>query len=65
MLSTREVADLLQVHPTTIQNWIRKGYFPNAYKVGLGRNSPYVIPKADVDAFLQARRGERGQSEQE
>ncbi len=51
MLSTAKVAERLQVHQTTIQRWIRQGYFPQAYKLGPGRNSPYVIPESDVIAF--------------
>jgi len=54
-LSTADVAKRLQVHPTTVQGWIRKGYFPNAYKLGLGKNSPYIIPESDIVAFEEKR----------
>jgi hypothetical protein len=54
-LSTADVAKRLQVHPTTVQGWVRKGYFPNAYKVGLGKNSPYIIPESDIIAFEEKR----------
>ncbi len=56
LLSTAEVAERLGVHRITVQLWIRKGYFPNAYKVGLGKNSPYVIPESDIVAFEEKRR---------
>jgi excisionase family DNA binding protein len=54
-LSTADVAKRLQVHPTTVQGWIRKGHFPNAHKLGLGKNSPYIIPESDVIAFEEER----------
>ena len=54
-LSTTEVADRLEVHRNTVISWIRKGYFPNARKVGLGKNSPYVIPESDVTEFEEMR----------
>ena len=54
-LSTTQLADRLEVHRNTVINWIRKGYFPNARKIGLGKNSPYVIPESDVTAFEEQR----------
>jgi len=56
LLSTAEVATRLGVHQTTVQLWIRKGHFPNAYKLGLGKNSPYIIPESDIVAFEEKRR---------
>jgi len=54
-LSTTEVARRLQVHRNTVIDWIRKDYFPNTRKLGLGKNSPYVIPESDVTAFEEKR----------
>jgi len=56
LLSTAKVATRLGVHQTTVQLWIRKGHFPNAYKLGLGKNSPYIIPESDIVAFEEKRR---------
>ena len=56
MLSTADVAERLRVHQTTVQGWIRRGYFPNAYKLGPGKNSPYVIPESDVVTFEENRK---------
>lgn len=53
MLSTAEVASRLNVHETTVQRWVRLGYFPGARKKGPARNSPYVIPNAAVEAFVE------------
>ncbi|MEA3341895.1 MAG: helix-turn-helix domain-containing protein [Chloroflexota bacterium] len=58
MLSTADVAERLLVHQTTVQGWIRQGHFPNAYKLGPGKNSPYVIPESDVIAFEENRKRE-------
>ena len=46
-----EIAERLDVHITTVQNWIRKGHFPGALKKGPGKTSPWVIPQSSLDAF--------------
>jgi excisionase family DNA binding protein len=51
VLSTREVAERLDVDITTIQRWVLQGHFPNAHKAGPGRTSPYRIPLEDVEAL--------------
>lgn len=33
-LSTTQIAKLEDVTPTTVQRWVRDGFFPNARKVG-------------------------------
>jgi excisionase family DNA binding protein len=53
MLNVREVAGRLQVDTTTIQRWVRQGYFPGAHKAGPGRTSPYRIPEKDVVALME------------
>jgi excisionase family DNA binding protein len=50
-LTVRQAAERLEVHPNTVSQWIRQGYFPGAYKRGPTKTSPYAIPEADVDAF--------------
>lgn len=52
--STREVADFVSVHVSTVAALYRAGMFPNAYKVGGGKGSAAIrIPWADVEAFRQ------------
>ncbi|MCP4605077.1 MAG: helix-turn-helix domain-containing protein [Proteobacteria bacterium] len=55
-LTAKEVATRLNVTPRAIQDWVRRGYFPNAYKVGPGKTSPYRIPEKDVVAFEENRK---------
>jgi excisionase family DNA binding protein len=55
LLTANEVAAILGVKPRTIQYWVKRGYFPGAYKVGLGATSPYRIPQSDVEAFIEKR----------
>jgi excisionase family DNA binding protein len=65
MLTVKEVAAVLDAKPRTIQYWVKRGYFPGAYKIGIARNSPYRIPRSDVDAFIvrRERQGKAATSE--
>jgi excisionase family DNA binding protein len=56
-LTVAEVAERLNVHPTTVQRWVRLGHFPGAYKKGPGRNSPYIVPETDIAAFEEKIQG--------
>jgi CheY-like chemotaxis protein len=43
----------LDVPTRTVQAWLQKGEkFPNAYKQGNGKTSPWRIPQKDIDALL-------------
>ena len=56
-LTTAETAKRLGVTTQAIAKWIRRGLFPNAYKVNpYGVTSPYRIPEEDVEAFERERR---------
>jgi excisionase family DNA binding protein len=50
-LTIPQVAELCGVAPRTVNRWIKAGHFPGARK-GMGRTSPYHIPRTDVEAFL-------------
>jgi excisionase family DNA binding protein len=54
--TVQDLAQKWRVSERAIQKWIAEGSFPNAYKVGLGKNSHWRIPNADVLAFEQQRR---------
>ena len=60
ILTTAQVAKILAVTQTTINHWLRLGYFPNAYPLSPTPKSPWRIPRGDVDAFIERRRKERG-----
>ena len=52
-LTTKEIADQLQVTERTVTNLIRRGYFPGARKIDPRRlNSPYRIPESEFKNFL-------------
>lgn len=54
--TTQEVAERLGVTPRAIHKWIKRGRFPNAYKLDPdSRTSPYRIPEDDVVAFEERR----------
>ena len=54
LLTTTEVAQLLNVHPNTVRHWTNAQLLP-AYRIGPRRDRRFL--RADVDAFLRA--GER------
>lgn len=57
--SVEQAANILGVSARTIRNWIKKGRFPNAYKLDpQSKKSSYKIPKIDVDSFLRERQDE-------
>jgi excisionase family DNA binding protein len=53
-LTIPQVAELCGVAPRTVNRWVKAGHFPGARK-GMGKTSPYHIPRADVEAFLEQR----------
>ena len=54
LLTTTEVAQLLNVHPNTVRHWTDAQLLP-AYRIGPRRDRRFL--RADVAAFLSA--GER------
>lgn len=51
-----DVAHLLQKHPDTIRNWIKKPHDPLPH-IRIGRS--ILIPKADLTAYLNMHRAAR------
>ena len=49
MLTVNEVAHLLNVHPTTVRRWIKKGQL-KAYRLGLKKGIRFT--RRDVFKFL-------------
>jgi len=50
MLTTREVAKLLHVHPNTVRLWANKGLL-HAYRLGTRRDRRFR--RQDMETFLQ------------
>lgn len=59
MLTARQVADILGVHPATVARAIKSGDISPVYKIGRGRMGSMRIPKSAVTQFLDARKVER------
>jgi len=60
LLTSAEVAKMLGVTQTAIGVWLKQGYFPNAFRLNPRTQSPWRVPKGDVDAFIEDRRKLRG-----
>lgn len=59
-LKVSEVAKILGVSRVTVHRLLKRGHFPGAYKVDpTWSRSHVIIPKSDVDAFLEKRRSGR------
>ncbi len=50
MLTPRQAAELLSVHPNTIRRWIEEGHVPGAVVSPGGR---IRLPATSIDAILQ------------
>src|SRR5690606_1336205 len=46
-LKTNEAARYLSLHPSTLSNYVKKGYFPKAFK----EKGNYFIPLSDLDEY--------------
>lgn len=57
-LTVAQAAKELGVFPSTLVRWINTDLFPGAYKLNpTATNSPYRIPRRDVDNFRLRRQG--------
>ena len=53
-LSTKEVAEILNVTNMTISRFVRKGLLPGTIKIDpTSKNSPYRIPRKAVELFQE------------
>lgn len=52
LMTTREVADELQVHIETVRGWIRDGQLP---AIRFGQRTGNRIRRSDLDKFLEQR----------
>jgi excisionase family DNA binding protein len=58
-LLTHQVADRLGLHRTTIHYWVHKGYLSPLSGPPIDGCSRYLFRRADVEAFLRAKRDDR------
>ena len=57
LLNVAEVAEQLRIHPETVREMARRREIASV-RVGRGRTAAYRFERADVDAYLRARRKE-------
>lgn len=64
LLTPEEVADLLKVHPGTLENWRVRGEGPRFVKLGNKRRSPVRYRRQDVEdwIFTDIKRHEKKQA---
>jgi predicted site-specific integrase-resolvase len=56
LYSAKAAAQRLGVGKTTVNRWLREGYFPNAYQLNPDiPTSPYRIPEEDIEAIERKR----------
>ncbi|NNN36057.1 helix-turn-helix domain-containing protein [Streptomyces sp. S3(2020)] len=53
LLTPREVAAQLRVHPGTLANWRYQGLGPKYTKLSAAPNSPVRYKRGDVEAYLR------------
>lgn len=58
-LTTSELAEKLGITPKSARGLIQRGHFPNARKIGTGKTMPYLIPLADLEAYLEKREAQK------
>lgn len=54
-LSTKEAAELLEVDPVTVGNWIRNGQIKATKKNPALKNSGYRIERSEIDRIIRER----------
>lgn len=55
LLTLDQVAKRLQVHPRTVQLWLREGELVGI-KLGSGRTSQWRVAPGDLTAFIESRK---------
>lgn len=51
LLTVKEVADLLRVHPSAVRRYLKRGELEG---LRLGKNGPYRVKPESLDAFMQS-----------
>lgn len=50
LYTTTDIAEMMNVHITTVQKWIQRGEL-RAVKGGSGHRAPWVVRSADLNRF--------------
>jgi len=57
LLSKKQVAQLIQMHPESIMRLSRQGKFPGFIKVGTGTGAAVRFVENDIEDWIKQRRG--------
>lgn len=57
LLTVPEVAAMLRLNEQTVRKWLRDGTLPG-YRLGSNRKAGWRIRRSEVEAYLEAHRGE-------
>ncbi|HYJ47869.1 MAG TPA: helix-turn-helix domain-containing protein [Pyrinomonadaceae bacterium] len=55
-LTTKEMSERFGVSEATVRLWLRRGLFPQAYKVETPRGAIWMIPEGDLKGFRPPQR---------
>lgn len=62
LLTTREVAAALHVHPNTVKRLIHRGRLQPAYRIS--RRGDWRVPQASLDAYLASVERQHGEDDE-
>jgi predicted DNA-binding transcriptional regulator AlpA len=57
LLSKKQVAQIIQMHPESVMRLSREGKFPRFIKVGTGTGAAVRFVESDMEAWIEQRRG--------
>ena len=57
LLSKKQVAHIIQMHPESIMRLSREGKFPRFIKIGSGTGAAVRFVESDIEEWIKQRRG--------
>jgi predicted DNA-binding transcriptional regulator AlpA len=57
LLSKKQVAQIVQMHPESVMRLSREGKFPQFIKVGTGTGAAVRFVESDIEEWIKQRRG--------
>ena len=62
ILTTAEVAEMLDRSPAAVTRWCRLGMLLGAFQMGTGRGAQWAIPRTALEGFTLPRSGPKRKS---
>ncbi len=57
LLSKKQVAQIIQMHPESVMRLSREGKFPRFIKIGSGTGAAVRFVESDIEEWIKQRRG--------